>query len=787
MFKNYLKIALRSFLNNKSFSVINISGLTIGFAVVILISIFVKNELSYDRFHKKGEHIYRIVDGNPNDKNSYAGTPAPLGPFLKDKFPEILNYTRICQRSKLVQYKNKKIREKQFFFADPSFFDVFTFPLIQGNSATALLEPNSIVITEDVANRYFGQKNPIGIVLSLDEGFDFIVTAVAQNVPENSHFHFEFLIPFERIQDILHNNHLTSWGAWNYYTYLLLNKNTNPDQLKHKIYMWVEKSFPDRVDNFKSLTYQPIKQIHFKYNRKNIESSFDKKYLNIFVAVAITILIIGCINFINLVTAHSIKRAKEVGLRKTVGANYIQLIMQFLSESILFSMVACILAMILVELMLPTFNYLLGKNLSINYSNSKIYLSLMGLIILTALLAGGYPAFILSSFHPVRVLKGKINGSTSSVFRNALVVFQFTISIALIISTIMIYRQLNYIHTKNLGYEKEHIVNIPLQSRELMFKSETIKTEFLRNKNILSASANTYVPSRFNEHWGGFKWKGMPEENKDYSFWIINADKDFINTFQLDMLEGHDFAQNFEATDKLAFIINESALKQMGWKSAVGKEIIYWGSRNARIVGVARDFHFRSLHHEIAPCAIILREAGNQISLRIKSEDIPSTLNYLKTTWESFTSNIAFDYYFLDEDFDKLYKSELRISRILGYFSMITIFIACIGLYGLTTFMVERRTKELGIRKVLGASTIGLLASFSKDYTKWVLVANLISWPIAYYVMNKWLENFAYRINIGWWTFMLAGGLALIIALLTVSWQAIRVAMANPVEALRYE
>jgi putative ABC transport system permease protein len=788
MITYYLKTAFRSFLKNKTSSIINIIGLTIGLSVVITIATFIIHELSYDSFHVNCNRIYRIIDGNADDKDSFAGTPAPLGTFLQSNIPEILSYTRLNKAEQVVEYKNKKFQEKEFFFADPSFFEIFTFPLISGKPGSALKEPNSMVFTEKAAKKYFGPENPVGKVVSLDGGFDFTVTAVAKDVPENSHFHFDFLIPFERIDEILHRNNLESWGSWNYFTYILASENINTEQLKSKLNSTFKTKLPDRADPFADLTFQPIKEIHFRFNRKNLEPAFDDKYLTIFIAVAIAVLIIACINFINLTTARSIKRAKEVGLRKTVGANYSELVKQFLLESIFLSVIASVLSVITVELILPAINTITGKHYSIDYTNANNYLIFFGLVLLTGILAGAYPAMVLSSFHPVKALKGKMNRESNVSFRNVLVVFQFTVSIALIVCTVIIFQQINFIQTKNLGFAKEQIINIPLKSRELMQKSQTIKEELLRDKDILSASVNSYVPSSFNEHWGGIRWENMSEKDENGQLWIIVADKDFVKTYQVEMLEGEDYAANFEATDKLAFILNKSAVKQMNWETAAGKEIIYWGSQKGNIVGVMDDFHFRSLHHLVEPCAIVLSEnRGQHISVRIKAENITSCLASIKRTWDSFASNLTFDYYFLDEDFAKLYQSEIRISTVLGNFSLVTVFIACIGLFGLTTFMAERRKKELGIRKVLGASSIGLLRQFSFDYTRWVILANLIAWPAAYYFMSKWLEDFAYRIDLAWWVFVLSGGIALIIALATVSFQAIRAATANPVESLRYE
>lgn len=787
MFNNFFKTAFRTLFKNKTSSFINVAGLTIGLSVVIIIAVFINHELSYDTFHENSDRIYRVISGNANDKDSYAGTPEPLGPFLQSNIPDIASYTRLHKTEIVVEYKNKKFSEKEFFLADPSFFEIFSFPLVKGNTREALKAPNSIVITEKAANKYFGSENPVGKVLSVDGEFDFTVTGVAKEAPENSHFHFELIVPFERINDLERFNYLESWGNWNYYTYILTPPNADIAQLKSK----VDDLFRTKMSNNRNvpddLTYQPVKEIHFQFNRFNIEPAFDDNYLTVFFAAAITVLLIACINFINLSTARSMKRAKEVGLRKTLGADYRGLIKQFLLESILISIISGILSVIIVELILPVVNTISGKHYAIDFTNINSYLFFFGIVLFTGILAGTYPAVIMSSFNPVKALKGKINQNSKSSFRNALVVFQFTVSIILIICTIIISRQINFIQTKNLGFAKEQIINIPLTSSDLIMKSQTIKEEFLKNKYVINASVNSYQPSNFNQFWGGIKWEGMPAKEDFNSMWIINADRDFIKTYQIEMLEGEDYTANFKTSGERVFILNKSALKLLNWQSAAGKQIIYWGSSKGKIAGVTKDFHFRSLHNSVEPCAIVINDKGTQISVRTKAADISSCLESLKKTWESFGSNLPFDFYFLDDDFAKLYQSETRIATVLDNFAIVAVFIACIGLFGLTTFMAERRKKEFGIRKVLGASSTWLLKDFSFKYTKWVIAANVIAWPVAYFFMSKWLEDFAYRIEISWWVFVLSGGIALVIALLTVSFQAVKAAVANPVEALRYE
>ena len=599
------------------------------------------------------------------------------------------------------------------------------------------------------------------------------------------------MAPFKRIVDLKYGN-LDHWGEWNYFTYLLFQENTVAKEVKAKIDHWAESQSEDRMEFFKEVYYQPLSQIHFQYNRKNIEPAFKGKYISIFIAVAIIILIIACINFMNLSTARSTKRAREVGLRKVVGANRWKLVKQFIGESIFLAFIACIFALIIVELLLPVFNNLSGKSLYVNYSEMGFIFSVIGLVIITGVISGCYPAFVLSAFRPVMVLKGiplvsaLIKGRSKGGLRNILVIFQFTISIALIFCTIIIYRQMSFIQNEDLGLNKDQILNILLRSKNLSEKASDKKNEFLKIPGVLSASANSYFPSNLNWNQSTW-WKGQQEDERT-NMWIIGVDKDFTETLQIEMIEGKDLAKYFKATDKLAYILNESAVKQIGWSTAMGREFSIYGQQDPGIVvGVAKDFHFRSLHHEIAPCAMVVFEGGSQISLRINSENLSNTMDLIKNTWKKLAPNLIFEYYFLDEDFDKLYKSETTASQVIGYFTVLSIFIACLGLFGLASFIADQRTKEIGIRKVNGASISSIIMLLSKDFTKWIVVAFIIACPIAWYTMNKWLQDFAYRININWWIFIASGALALAIALFTVGYQAIKVAKANPVESLRYE
>lgn len=778
MFKNYLKIVFRNIQRHKGYSFLNIFGLALGMAVFMIITLFVRNEVSYDKFHKYHSRIFRIVAGNPHDKNSYAGTPAPLGPLMLENFPEVINYVRIDGYSGVLKTGDKTFNERRILLADNSIFAIFTFPLIQGDPATALEDPNSIVITESMAAKYFENEEPLGKILNLNGEDDMLVTGVAKDVPEKSHFHFDFLIPFKK------KANLENWGMWNYYTYLLLNDSFSSNQIKHKFDLWAKDHGLE--DDIRGLYYQPMTQIHFVYNRSNLEPAFNGKYIKIFLAVAFVILILACINFMNLSTARSSQRAKEVGIKKTVGANPLSLVKQFISESILLALLAYVISVLLVKLTLPIFNNFTGRNLSLDFTDPAFILGIIGLILFTGIISGSYPAFVLSSFHPTLVLKGSYRDSARSLFRNALVIFQFTISVALIVCTLLIYKQMSFIQNTDIGLNKEHVVNIRL-NRDLWEKTLNLKNEFLNIPGVISASANGYVPSNMNWHQSVW-WRGQLDTEKT-SMWIMGIDKDFTSTFKIKVKEGQEQIKTFQPRDdRYDYILNASALKQMGWESAVGKEFSHRGEENpGTVIGVTEDFNFRSLHHEVAPCVMVVRERSSQISLRIESNRLSETLSAIKEKWEKVVPAFEFDYYFLDDDFDKLYKSEIKLSQLLVALTTLSVIIACLGLFGLASFMAQQKTKEIGIRKVLGASVSRITLGLTKVFAKLVVISNLIAWPIAYYIIHLWLQNFAYHTGISLAIFLLSSLIAFVIAFLTISYQSIKAARSNPINSLRYE
>ena len=794
MFRNYLKVAVRNLFRHKAYSFINVSGLAIGMACCILILLYVQDELSYDRFYENADQIYRLeanVKTRSGETGKWPATSGPMAPTLLDDYPEITQAVRIKPvGTMLISYEKVSCYEEHLLFADLSIFDVFTFPLIRGDPKTALQQPNSIVVTQAIAEKYFGNADPMGKLLRLDNKHDYIVTGVLQKVPSNTHLKFDFLASISSLNTLndrvafLFNN----WGSFMLSTYILLPEGYPPVQLEEKLSLFAEKVMAKLTGaGFEFAFYlQPLTRIY-------IESESDIRTIWIFSAIGFFILFIACINFVNLSTARSANRAKEVGMRKVVGANRMQLIKQFLGESVLLSSIALLLSVALVELSLPTFNILSGKELAISYFDNKLFLfSLFAITLFVGILSGSYPAFLLSAFRPVEVLKGSLRtGLKSPLLRRILVVFQFVLSIILLIATGVVHDQLGYMRNKRLGFNKEQVVAMPiLKDPSLRKKYELIKNELLRNPRILNATASSQVPRSSFE---GYVIRREGNEGSEAKMMgNLFVDYDFIETLGMELAAGRNFSKDSATDETKGFIFNESAVRELGWESSqasIGKQIEWDGWQKGRIIiGVVKNFHFLSLRHEIEPIVMILwPERFNFISVRIRPDDIPTTLALLENKWHEFAPGYPFEYSFLDDDFDKLYRAEDRLRKTFGCFSLLAIFIACLGLFGLTSFATEQRTKEIGIRKILGASVSGIVLLLSKEFTKLVIVSNLIAWPIAYYAMNRWLQDFAYRIHIGLGTFLLAGAIALAIALLTVSFQAIKAALANPVEALRYE
>lgn len=789
MFKNYLKIALRNIWRHKVYSLINIAGLAIGIACCILMILYIQDDLSFDQFHENKNELYRVVgDLQIGDQISrLARSPNPLGPTLNKEYPEVVNFTRFQGFDHWhVESGDKHFLNDLLAVADPSFFEMFTFSFLKGNPKTALMDPLSMVITENMAKKYFSDDEPIGKVIKI--GYkEFLVTGVIKNIPPNSHIQFDAMFPISNMSYYWDEN-FENWERVVYYTYIQVQKNTSGKDLSEKIRGVVKKYNPKLNCN---IYLQPLKDIHLRSDYQMDLDNYGKgsiTYVYIFSLIALWILLIGCINFINLTTAQSSERATEIGMRKVIGAHRTDIIKQFLGESILLAFIALVLAIACVELILPAFNNLSGKEITLDFSgNVPIIMGLLGITLVTGILSGSYPALYLSSFQPVNVLRGisTRRKSRGASIRKMLVIIQFTVTIMLIFSTIVVYNQLHYIRNRDLGFDKENLIYFPAPRVFYDLNSyEIVKHELLQNPNILSIT-NSFPPSIGLDETIDINWEGKnPKE--EIMMRITKVDYDYLKTFNMKMSQGRFFSKEF-STDLSNYVINEAAAKAMGMETPVGKRFWLRGNEGT-IIGVIKNYHYSSLHNEIEPLILIFREEEGFICIRINSENVSETISFLNRKWDEYVEGgYPFDYIFLDDTIADFYKSEQKVGIVIKYFTILSVFISCIGLFGLASFTTQQKTKEIGIRKILGASMSNILFILTKEYIKWVLIANIISWPISFYLMNRLLQVYAYRTNIGIATFILSAALALIITLLTVSYQAIKAALANPVESLRYE
>jgi ABC-type antimicrobial peptide transport system permease subunit len=785
MFYNYLKIALRNLKRQKGYSLINIAGLAIGMASAILILLWIQDELSYDRFHQYSDRLYRVTDYEKYSNGEevfFSMNPADLAPTLLETYPEIINTCRLRTIGNVVfQYGDNRFNESGLGFVDPSFLKMFTFPLIGGSPENLLSDPNSLVITEEMAKKYFENENPIGKTISIDNRIDFIVAGVMENMPSNSHLNLNFLVPFETIKEFGHGYEITGWNSWAYTTYVLLEDQTDYRELSHKMSNIVQKYQDEAIV---SLSLQPVTDIHLRSGRMwGIGGTGDIKYVYIFAIISGFILLLACINFMNLATARAGNRAKEVGLRKAIGAYRKEIILQFYSESFIISAISLLFSVLLVMEFLPIFNSLSGKELRFDLlGNKSIFLIILTVATVTGFISGSYPALFLSSFKPIKVLKGTLAlGSKSTIFRKLLVSFQFMLTIVLIIGTIVVNRQLYFIKNQKLGFNKEQVLCVKLQGN-LNQKLDILKGELKKIPDVTDVSGVSQPPSRIRTSTIISEWEGRDSDDQ-FLMYLMSADHDFLNTMEIEIGQGRYFSRELKTDTSEGIIVNEAAVRAMGMKSPLGKKIF-----DNRIIGMVKDFHFYSLHSKIGPLAIYFDPRKiEQLLVRVNSANISPTINAIETSWKKLVPAFPIQYTFLDEQIDDLYRSEQRVEKVVNTFSFLALLIACLGLFGLASYTAEQRTKEVGIRKVLGASASGIVLLLSKEFTRYVIIANLIAWPTAYLVLNKWLQNFAYHIDLSWWFFLSAGMLALIIAVLTVSWQAIRVAITNPVKALRYE
>ena len=849
MLKNYLKTAIRNLRKQGTHSIINIAGLAVGMAIFILILSYVWHELSFDRFHTKADQIYRVVQTDKSGDKEFhnASTGNLLAQALMDEFPEILDVARLRHKTDIdLHYASKNkivMKARDYLRADPSILDIFDISLVRGDPGKALNHLNTIILTEELAKELYGDEDPMGKIITITRAnttfpafystnLEHTVTGIAKAMPGNSHFSFKFLVSYVDSED---------WYAMNFVgTYIVLQKDYLPERLEEKFPEFIRKYFAPEIEEVAGMSYdewtksggnyqlslQPLKDIHMdSYYYDQISGrKGNKKYVNLYSIIAFFILLLACINFMIMSTARSTNRAKEVGIRKIVGSFRGQIISQFLTESILLSLLALIISIPLAKLLLPTFNRLVGVQIPLVFSSAGfVLLILLVIALIVGLLAGSYPAFFLSAFQPVAVLKGGIQEKARGLsLKNGLIVFQFIISVTLIVASLVVYNQLFFMQENNPGFDKENLVVIknarslwviweekesqkdgyefdPAQ-RPLVL--QTFKQELLKHSHVLSATVSNQTP-------GGGRFGGLScrlegaASNEEFIINTMATDPDYIETYGLKLIAGRNYSSIISKRDDSleGIVINETAVEYFGWAEPLGKNIISrrttstrpgkkniytWFDVKTPVIGVIKDFQFKSLRNEIQPLGL-WNGGQSLVSVRIQPDDIPATLEFLEKTWNTFAPDLPFVYSFVDDDLDRLYGKEKRLSKIFLFFTTLAIVIACLGLYGLAAFTAEQRSKEIGIRKVMGASFQDIIRLLSKTYIILIIIANLVAWPIGYLAMHKWLQNFAYQINMGVGIFILTALIALIIVIIAVSSQAIKASLTDPVKSLRYE
>jgi len=784
MLKYNLATSFRSIKRNLSFSLINISGLSIGLTLVIILLVWLQFEFSFDKFHENADKIFRIVVEFKMEKTSdnFANTPAPLGEVLKKDIPEVVDYVRFGYWGRvLVNYENEQFWEN-IELADPSIFSIFSFSLLKGNPETALSNPRSIILSETKAKKYFGDKNPLGLSLLLgDNKTPYIITGVLKDIPSNSQIQFDFLSSFSE------DRSNKGWGMWNYTTYILAKDNDSYRSITEKLSEIVKKI--PLEDDFQ-LHIQPLLKIHLHSRlRSDLITNTNIKTVYIISSILILVLLVACINYMNLATSRYTKRGKEAGLRKVAGATNSNLIGQFLFESFAITFSAFIIALFLVYFFIPIFISITGIPLKLeSLLTFSSIVKFIILIILISFIAGSYPAITLSSVNPVSSIRDdfKLGRIISvKVFRKVLVVFQFFISIALIASAFVIKSQLAYIRDKDIGLNSDQIAVVPIYQAQVKLKYELFKKEISSNPAILNASAVAYFPGTqgyYQNTW----WEGLAQgDNSNYMDWI-SVDQDFISTLKIELLKGEFFPSDISTKSSIFYVLNESAVKKIGWNDPLRKQFDIIGK--GEVVGVVKDFNFKSLHNELKPLALTFYPTlFDNLMIKISAENIPNTLNYLKKTWDSLFPQYPFEFTFLNNDFQKMYKKETTSSLIITYVSFLALFISCIGLFGLVLFTIDSRIKEIGIRKVAGSTTGRIVLMLNLEYIKFILLSFIIACPIIIYSMQKWLQSFAYRVNLSWWIFVSAGLITILISLFTVSWHTWKTATKNPVSCLRHE
>ncbi len=794
MLVNYSKIAFRNLVKHRIFSVINIAGLSVGIACCLFIFLYIQNEMNYDKFHENGDRIYRVLrKGDMNGE--VVGVPwtsGPYGPALKNDFPvEIVHSVRVMPNSGLVTYGDKSFQENKLFFADSTFFGVFSYPLLSSNASTALNKPNSMVISREMAQKYFGNADPVGKVLDIDNGeFQYEVTGVMGAAPGNTHLDFDFVANIAPFADM---PWFSVWNNNGLVTYVLLADKVSPAKVEARLPAFIDKYMGEyfkQQGRRSDLMLQPLSEIYFSRSLPFDPSLHgDLQVIYLFGAVALFILAIACINFMNLSTARSAGRAKEVGMRKVMGAFRTDLVVQFLGESLLLTLFGVLLALVIVSIGLPWFSAFIEKPLALPLGNPVFWAFLGGLILVVGALAGMYPAFFLSAFQPIKVLKGKFTaGKQSALLRKSLVVVQFSISVLLIVGTFIIVRQLDYVQEKKLGYDKEHTLLVRISNNDIYQNRESFTSEVERLTQVQSASRMSGEPGGFHD---GYTFDIQGKTGELWTMRTVFTDHNYVKTLGLKVVAGRDFSKEY-GTDALhGVILNQTAAKKLGWtpEEALGKTVFNKtrDSLRRQVVGVVEDFHFSSLKEEIQPLAISIARDNRVIAIKLAPGNPAEAISRIEAAWRKVAPKYPFAYEFLDQVYDNLYKAEQKQRAILGIFAAVAIFVACLGLFGLAAFTAEQRTKEVSVRKVLGASTGNVVLLLSKDFMKLVLIAVALATPVAWYLMHQWLQDFVYRIQINPGVFVTAGGIAAAIALLTVGYHAIRTALTNPADTLRSE
>ena len=795
MLLNYIKITLRNIKRHKAHSLINIAGLSVGITCSLLILLFIRFETSYDRYHPHADCIYRVIFASPTEfmgTNKQAWTPGPLAQALKDEFPEVLHTARIEEAGgdASLSYENISFTEEAFYYTDPGYLKMFAVPLLEGNPETALDNPFSLLISEATAAKYFASGDALGKTLRMNNKYDYRITGVFPNIPKNTHFHTDFFASFKTLDSLYGAQSLSSWNGFNYQTYIQMEKGTSPVEFETKMTAFIRGITPDHQSRITYLL-QPLTGIHLGGNIPGeLAQNSHIKYMYIFTAVALLIILITCCNYVNLSTARMAQRANEVGMRKVVGAKKGQLIRQFLGETFFLTCLALILALGLLILCLPSFNAFVGTNLDLSLLKTPHVLAgVIALMSVICLVSGYYPALYLASLKPVLTLKsGRIRGSKGSrIFRNTLVTFQFAITTVLIVSTITIRKQMTFITKEHMGQKKDVIVTLPVNRENAVIqeKIEVFKEELKKEPAILQVSTSSWLPTNIRSGNYDF-WEGQREDEK-VLFHNLGANYDFFSLYGIPIIEGRSFSKDFPTDPEQAFLVNETAVKAMGMENPVGKKFADWRGWGT-IIGVVKDFHFVPMHQPVKPLAVRLRTDDMRfISIKVDPIRLSQTLRLIEKKWKKITPGFAFTYSFFDEAVDALYQAEERLNLSLRFFTIVAVLLACLGLFGLSLFSIEQRTKEVGIRKVLGAGIIDIVTLLSRDFLRWVATATVIAWPLSFYAISKWLRSFAYRTNLSLWIFAVATVAVLGVAVLTVAYQAIKAAVSNPVVSLRYE